>query len=100
MRISTLILYKKLSYSRRSARCALDNISLQPSTSADVPISKPASYRRFSSPQPPKFKLERKMSAGILRSSTAEPVSPAPSADRLSVTFAFEEPKESTKGFS
>ena len=80
---------------------------LQPSLSGSEPgtvirtstdVGSPPSYRRFSSPRPPRFTIERKMSAGILRtnesgsirkkSGSAEPTSPAPSVDRLSVTFA------------
>ena len=81
---------------------------LQPSLSGSEPgtvirtstdVGSPPSYRRFSSPRPPRFTIERKMSAGILRTSeaaergrkksvSAEPTSPAPSVDRLSVTFA------------
>ena len=68
-------------------------------------VNSPPSYRRFSSPRPPRFTLERKLSAGILRtdtvnrnkssgSVTVEPTSPAPSVDRLSVTFAMDEKDE------
>ena len=70
-------------------------------TSTDV--GSPPSYRRFSSPRPPRFTIERKMSAGILRTSetsgkkSAEPNSPAPSVDRLSVTFADVEDDEPEK---
>ena len=61
-------------------------------------IGSPPSYRRFSSPRPPKLTLERKMSAGILKATDdgfrrkVEPASPTPSVDRLSVTFAIDEP--------
>ena len=71
---------------------------------------KPVSYRRFSSPKPPSKKLAERRSSGILRvdandpkddhsrkksrsSLCQEPHSPAPSSDRLSVTFAMDDDK-------
>ena len=94
-------------YSRRKPKAPSATIvstSPKPSLESSGEVSSPPTYRRFSSPRPPRFPIERKMSAGILRIDTTnrgkssgsasvnvEPTSPAPSVDRLSVTFAMDE---------
>eukprot|EP00094_Tigriopus_californicus_P013581 TCALIF_13138-PA protein Name:"Similar to tmc-1 Transmembrane channel-like protein 1 (Caenorhabditis elegans)" AED:0.86 eAED:0.87 QI:0/0/0/0.5/0/0.5/2/0/431 len=65
-------------------------------------LDKASSYQRFPSPRPPNITIpqDRKGSAGILRldgtfstrrRSSTEPISPTPSADRLSVSFALDD---------
>lgn len=75
-----------------------DNTTDQHQSSSD----KASSYQRYPSPRPPNITIpeERKGSSGILRldgtfsirrRSSTEPISPTPSADRLSVSFALDE---------
>ena len=97
-------------YSRKKPKAPsaiIVSTSPKPSLETSGEVSSPPTYRRFSSPRPPRFPIERKMSAGILRIDTTnrgkssgsasvnvEPTSPAPSVDRLSVTFAMDEPEK------
>ena len=76
--------------------------------STSLYTNSPPSYRRFESPKPPPDGVQRRRSSGggilrtdlglspllkirLLPEGTTEPVSPARSADRMSVTFAFDD---------
>eukprot|EP00095_Tigriopus_kingsejongensis_P002203 maker-scaffold1312_size48844-snap-gene-0.10 protein:Tk02203 transcript:maker-scaffold1312_size48844-snap-gene-0.10-mRNA-1 annotation:"transmembrane channel-like protein 1" len=83
-------------------RMSIEDPFVPHSTKGHTEPDPQSSYQRFPSPRPPNIIIpqERKGSAGILRldgtfsarrRSSTEPVSPSPSADRLSVSFALDD---------